>query len=181
MLINWSWLKKIHNLFIVYFKITTFNQERQLRSIGLFFNQFLLSFDVLEYVFVCSLNYTSAVSICIFNFFVLYALHFDLRALNSISFTCASLTVGEDGSVVALEAGIGYWLSNLIENSLLVNLCTSNKIKSEFFSIKTSIKHNNSILNLYAFSFSSSLLFSFIKWSNPDTHLYIIFGIIWIK
>ena len=58
-----------------------------------------------------------------------------VETLDSECFTRACLTISKDRGVVALYTFVYNWLSNLLKYSVLRNAFTSDKVKSELFSI----------------------------------------------
>ena len=98
-----------------------------------------------------------------------------LGTLDSVGFSCSSLSICEYCSVITLKTSVSYWFCYLIENCFLIDLLICYNVKSKFFYIRTTIKLDHSIICLNAFNDTDASFFSFNKRSDSDTDFHIVF------
>ena len=109
----------------------------------------------------------------------LFTVHHCGRALDREGLTRSSLTISEDGTVVALEAGVCDWPRNRLEQLRLLRVLRGNIIESECLLVHSSIQYDflvlfNTQAQLDFRSWPSSSL-SLICWPYSDHNLHVIF------
>lgn len=120
-------LQQVHDLLVVNLKEAALHQELQHSSIILIF--YLLCFlpNAVENVFKRSLHYASLLARFISQHFVSFA----AWALDRVRLSCARLSVCKNCAVVSLQAFIGDWLCDLVEDVGLICVLVSHQIKTE--------------------------------------------------
>ena len=140
----WLWIKQVHNLFIVDFKIACLNQELHLNSV--LFCLPLLLFHASKNVLKRALHYASKFVCFLITILstndMIFILYWNCRSLYSIGFSRASLTIGKDWSVVSLKTWICYWHCNLFEYLDLSCVRICNIIEGKLLLVESSIEHN---------------------------------------